>query len=302
MRLQGCKTLKQLEPWPPSVQEKELHQARNAAGPARPNWPKRLRAIQHSPFLLPKYRQLIYWITTDSVLDGNRLIRTSIKGRCSYCGVIASTPHIFKECHITVKVWALANQLGASHWPDYCNFKYEMIPDMLSEYDPKYIFQICFLWAIWTNTCDRFYCELSPEQLNFDYIVQDILKRAHAEFTKRVCESKAVTQWIKLQEARHSNKQEGVSRVPEKLFLLRHAHMVRTNPDSIILEDETNLDDNMRKWIANEYLLVVEDNSYHRPRLRINHAVWANLYPMPPVGPPADPASGWTASQPRCVT
>jgi len=176
-----------------------------------------------------------------------------------------------------------------------------MIPDPISEYEPKKLFILCFLWAIWLSWCDRFYNEQPPEHRNLEYIKGQIIKKAHSEFIKRVCESKAVTQWIELQRHRHSNKEEGTQRVPEKLFLLKHANMVRNNPDSIILDSEDSLNHNMNKWIANEFLLAVEDNSFHRPRLRINHAVWAISPPPPHMGPLADPASGWAAPQPGCV-
>ena len=132
--MQDFKLLPELDYWPPSGAEIETHQKQRIPTIAKPNWPKRMRAIQHSPFLLPKYRQLIYWITTDSVLDGRRLIRTSYRGICSRCGVIASTTHMFRDCPVIRKVWDYADQLGSQHWSDFDKYNYEMIPDLISEY------------------------------------------------------------------------------------------------------------------------------------------------------------------------
>ena len=78
------KLLPQLESWPPSQEE--------SAGGNEINWAKRMKVIMNCPFMMPKYRQLVYWITTKTLMDGKRLKHmplSSSKGVCPFCNVSA---------------------------------------------------------------------------------------------------------------------------------------------------------------------------------------------------------------------
>ena len=103
-----------------------------------------------------------------------------------------------------------------------------------------------------------------------------------------------MTQWLRLLDNRRTSNREGEQPIPEKMFLLRHATMVKTNPKSILLKNETEIDPLILNWTAKEHLLII-DHSFHRPRLRINYAPWSLFLPPPLAGAPAGPANGWPA-------
>ena len=290
LRGQEYKPLPELTRWPATKEEARNCRARGVE--SSPNWKKRFKNIHNARHMLPKYRQLIYWITTDSLLDGRRVNRTRApRGTCTLCNVTATPEHMFNSCVIAVQIWQIASHLAEQQWEDYEPFEYNLVPTLLNSYKPVDIFHLCFLWGLWRHWLDQFLNE-EPESIENDMITY-IIETAQKEFIKRVCEIKPVTQWLKILENRRTSDGEGNRPVPEKMFLLRHTTMIRTNPRSIILKKESEIDPLILNWTAKEHLLII-DHSFHRPRLRINYAPWSFFLPPPQVGPPADTASGWS--------
>ena len=291
LREQEYEPLRELDRWPPTLEEALKCRARGLV-PA-PDWKKRFKYIHNARHLLPKYRQLIYWITTDSLLDGRRINRTRApRGVCTACNTLATPEHMFSTCVIAVHIWQIASHLAEGHWADYEPFEYNLIPTLLNSYNPVDIFHLCFLWGLWRHWLDQFLSE-DPEDVESDQITY-IVEIAQKEFIKRICEIKPMTQWLRMVANRRVAENEGEQAIPEKMFLLRYATMVRTNPKSILLKNETKIDPLILKWTANEHLLMI-DYTFHRPRLRINYAPWSLFLPPPLVGAPADPANGWSA-------
>ena len=60
-----------LKRWPSSSEEIKSHH--DKPPPFKVNWKERLKRLRNCTFLGPKYKQLIYQITTNSVIDGVRL-------------------------------------------------------------------------------------------------------------------------------------------------------------------------------------------------------------------------------------
>ena len=82
-------------------------------------------------FLGSKYRQLIYQITPNSVIDGVGLHKTNpLRGICPHCGTVASTQHMLANCVFVKSIWQLIDKLGNEHWEDYNPLVYDLIPDM----------------------------------------------------------------------------------------------------------------------------------------------------------------------------
>ena len=137
------KLLPQLESWPPSQEE--------SAGGNEINWAKRMKVILNCPFMMPKYRQLVYWITTKTLMDGKRLKHMPLspsKGVCPFCNVSAESMHIFKSCTKTLEFWTKADHLGEQHWAGYKPLDYEHMPTILTTYDPISLFHMSGLLAL----------------------------------------------------------------------------------------------------------------------------------------------------------
>ena len=109
--------------------------------------------------------------------------------------------------------------------------------------------------------------------------LKEAVKHMHYEYVKRIHELAAVSQWLTIAKGRGGKR--------EKEFLLIEIHKVKTNPEAISEGPEIPLE--FLHWIGNEYLVKV-DRFYHRPRLRITHAVWTevmnNLGGEVPLSPP----------------
>jgi hypothetical protein len=178
------KLLPQLESWPPSQEE--------SAGGNEINWPaKRMKVIMSCPFMMPKYRQLVYWITTKTLMDGKRLKHMPLnpsKGVCLFCNVSAASMHIFKSCTKTLEFWTKADHLGEQHWAGYKPLDYEHIPTILTTYDPISVFHMSGLWALWVTWCSFFYEERSDDEKE-DYTsnwVRLVMAEMKKQFIKRV--------------------------------------------------------------------------------------------------------------------
>jgi hypothetical protein len=125
-----------LKRWPPSTEEIKNHH--DKPPPIKVNWKERLKRLRNCTFLGPKYRQLIYQITTNSVIDGVRLHKTNpLRGICPHCGTVASTQHMLADCVFVKTIWQIIDKLGNEHWEDYNPLVYDLIPDILRSYDPQ---------------------------------------------------------------------------------------------------------------------------------------------------------------------
>ena len=88
VRRVGARPLSALEIWLPSREETTTHINKIARGDISPNsvlkinWKLRFQKMTSCCFVLPKYRQLIYWITTNTLFTGKILHHVSSKGFC----------------------------------------------------------------------------------------------------------------------------------------------------------------------------------------------------------------------------
>ena len=169
---------------------------------------------------------------------------------------------------MTRRYFSLVDKLGAAHWEQYDNFEYNEVPVLLSKYTPIKQYHISALWALWKLWAEHFFDKestlgaASPDkQIRW---LREAIKNLHFEYVKRIYESAAISQWLVISKNRGSTR--------EKQFLLVEIHRVDTNP-STISED---MADEIQSWIGREYLVKV-DRFYHRPRLKIKHAVWTGV-------------------------
>ena len=260
------KLLSQLGSWPPSQEETD--------GGHGINWAHRMKVIMNCPFALPKYRQLVYWITTETLMDGKRLQhmpRNPSKGVCPFCNVSAESKHIFESCTKTMEFWAKVDHLGSQHWRQYTPLEYEYIPTILNTYDPISLFHLSGLWALWVTWCPFFYEERSSDEVE-EYKanwVRLLMAEMKKQFIQRACEAPSMIQWIRIVEDRRTSfESQSPEHVPEKEFLLIHTHLVKTN------ESRIELHEHKEAWICKGFLLSIDTTTYHRPRLRIHHNVW----------------------------
>ena len=175
--------------------------------------------------------------------------------------------------------------MGQAHWGhNYINFDYNEIPVLAQEYDPIKQFQISALWAIWRVWSEYFFDRDTDLRKVDDPNVKvkwlkEAVKLMHYEYVKRIYELAAISQWLTIAKRR--------GEIREKQFLLIEMHKVDTNPATI--SEGSEIPEEMLDWIGKEYLVKV-DRFYHRPRLKITHAVWTevinSLGGEVPLGPP----------------
>ena len=287
-----------LQRWPPSPEEIKNHDDRPP--PVKVNWKERLKRLRNCTFLGPKYRQLIYQITTNSVIDGARLHKTNpLRGLCPHCGTIASTQHMLADCVAVKSIWRVIDKLGNAHWDDYEPLVYDLIPDILRSYDPINLYHVSALWAFWVIWCKHFY-DTDPVE---DWKVE-ILTKFKEQFYKRIAEAPSMTQWIKLAQSRRTESEDDsdnpIKSVSEKDFLMIHTQSIRTNTPHLICGDE-GPDPNIMKWIGKGHLVTIDYDALNgnKPRLRLDHIPWKNF--VHPEDPLAPPPSGWVASLPLSV-
>ena len=75
----GLTLLPALNNWPVTKYDIEYHRQKQFSGEPKIHWDIRFKHIHNCPFLLPKYPQLIYQITTDTLKSGLWIIRSHIK-------------------------------------------------------------------------------------------------------------------------------------------------------------------------------------------------------------------------------
>ena len=294
----NSKPLEQLENWPPSQGEIEKHGKK--LGPVFINWTLRLKKLRNCTFIGPKYRQLIYQITTDSVVDGLRLSFTELeRGLCPHCDKVADIHHMLITCEHIQSIWIVIDKLGSTHWDEYFPLQYEQIPVILESYEPINLFHVSAIWAIWVTWCKFFY---DPDPVG-DWGVH-ILSKFKEQLHKRVAEAPGMTQWLKLAQDRRTVLEEGteqsINTIPEKEFLLIHSQSIKTNSMHLICTGG-ELDPNIEKWIGNGHLLVLDYDSLNgnKPRFRLKKEPW--IYLVPPEVPECPSANGWKAYLPLSV-
>ena len=292
IRKLGFKTLNALEKWPPSEEEIKAHKDKDSD--PTPNWAVRMKYNTNCTFLDPKYRQLIYYVTTNTIIDGLRLHRSNPNlGLCPFCNIPASSKHMFIECPKSKEVWDIIDQLGNSHWGDYTALNYDFIPIMLKEYDPIKLYQISALWAIWTTWCSFFY-----DQHPIDNWVNDIICAFKDQFILRVAEAPAMVQWFRVAQDRRASFNSD-AKIPEKEFLLIHAQQINTRSKSLPMR-EGEIDPLITKWVGNSFLLDYDALNGNKPRLKINYQPWLP-YLQQEDQPIEPPTLSWSAGLPQSV-
>ena len=290
IRRVGSKPLNALEIWDPSKEETLIHNIKIAEGdippdyPLKINWKVRFQKIATCCFILPKYRQLIYWITTNTLCTGKRIHQYSARGFCPFCsdGTVANWMHMFFECPTTVEVWKNINELGSVHWRDYTPLVPNEIPVLLNNYDPVNLLHLSTLWALWVQWCSYFHEEDFPYS-DIGVWVAQIMTKARDEFRARLYESCSAIQWLHLVAERRSTPSDPDApvraKISEKEFLLVHSNTIITNSDHINLNG-SSLSQEIIHWIGNGVLISMEGEA-QRPKLKFNIYLW-DIYTRPP--------------------
>jgi hypothetical protein len=287
LRRLGQKPLAALAAWPVTDTDVRHHANLKRRGQPVIDWAYRLKAVHNCPFLLPKYAQLIYWITSDTLKSGKWLIKSHItkaSGMCPCCTTLvnavnplmqnvtvpvpASAAHMFDECLMAKSVWDEADQLGRSFWPEYENFNYEKdVTLLVHKYTPVSLFKMAVIWSLWRYWCEIFYerDNFSPER--YSLIVPEIMLRVRDEMICRLLECRAVIQWLGiLKDRRTDSEQTELKRTPEKQFLLVESQSVSANPADFDLPAENPF---VAAWLGNNVMCYMRG-----PKLVFNHGVW----------------------------
>ena len=118
-RLKLAKPLDNLARWKVTDWDRRRALDQDKAPPTDIDWKERLIKLTNSPFLAPKYSQLLYWIITDTILSGQKLHRWQLNGNCPGCGCLHDTKGMFTTCHFAQEIWSELDNLGSQFWPDY---------------------------------------------------------------------------------------------------------------------------------------------------------------------------------------
>ena len=288
VRLSGVKPIAFLKNWIPPANSDSI------------NWKKVFKNLRNCTFLVPKYKQLIYWILTGSIMDGYRLnLIKNDKGICPFCQTGANAKHMFSTCPNTNTFWNKVNTLGTEHWGDqYKKFQYNDIIYILDEYDPIKLFHISALWAIWRTWCCFFYEDQTPEFVaNWQ---QKLIKEFQDQFVKRIAEAPATVQWVALAQDRRNDPNLNNKNIPEKEFLLIHTQSISTSKKYLPMV-EGELHHLIKLWIGKSILVEVKDLSFHRPRLRINFGAWTGILDPVPVNNIPINIPTWRSDLPQSV-
>ena len=312
VRYSQSKPLPALLHWKPSKGEQQSHKDKieqkkiPPSTPLKINWQLRMQKIINCPFVKPKYRQLIYWITTGTLCTGKQLRHFSPRGMCPHCidpPTTASWQHMFFDCPQSQTIWEEINSLGSSHWGSYTPLEPNEVPVILSEYSPQRLLQLSTLWALWVHWCKYFH---DPE--NFTY--EDrwewsniILINSRDQFQMRLHEAHSAIQWLHIVSERRiqskdKNPESPLSaKAPEKEFLLIHSQNINTNADNIKINEHTPME--IMAWIGNQYLIKLDNRDNSNPRVKFNFHPW-EAYTRPPDHVyPADYGAGEWVIQPR---
>ena len=314
-RYADSKPLHALLQWKPSREEHQVHNDKielKKIPPGTPlniNWQYRMQKITNCPFVKPKFRQLIYWITTGTLCTGKQLRHFSPRGICPHCThppITATWQHMFFECPHSQTVWEEINSLGSSHWDNYTPLEPNEIPVILNDYSPQKLLQLSTLWALWTHWCKYFH---DPE--NFTYEdrwewANIILINTRDQFLMRLHEAHSAIQWLHIISERRIHSKDKTSdappsaKAPEKEFLLIHSQNINTNAVNIKINENTPLE--FLAWIGNQYLIKLDIRDNANPKVKFNFHPW-EAYTRPPdhVYPPDYGAGDWVIIPRHCL-
>ena len=286
-----------LTPWLPTEFEKEAHRrGPNPLAPCKVNWRTRLTKLHNCEFMLPKYKQLIYWITTDSLMAGKRIAHFSDRATCPHCDTGVTTPkHIFAECQVAAAVWEAVDNIGSAHWPNqYNKFDFNETPTLLREYIPCNLLKVGVLWSIWVKWCEYMFND-DTNALDPLGWTTTILNKSKEELTRRLFEAKPITQWLALtgnipppdpEDGQAPEYNHNSHKLPQKEILLTLPKKVKTNSDDFLFPNPGNT--LIKSWIGSEYILGI-DYINTKPKLKLKHEVWQTH--LPPAIPPEPPPS-----------
>ena len=231
----------------------------------------------------PKYRQLIYWITTDTLCTGKQLVHYSPRGLCPHCQTTANWMHMFFTCSVSVQIWEIIDELGSLQWNDWRPLTPNEIPVLLNDYHPMNLLHLSTLWAMWAHWC-RYFHDLEPTSNPGDWF-HTIITKAKDEFRLRLYESHSAIQWLHLIaerriQAKDKNPDAPPSAtVPEKEFLLVFSHSIMTNPKGVSIEGVIPRE--ISQWIGNKHLILLDSRDSDHPKLKFNNYPW-DAYTRPP--------------------
>ena len=285
IRKLDMKPLPKLADWPVTDIDIRQHTLKKRSGPPTVDWAHRFKHIHNCPFLLPKYTQLIYWITTNTLKSGKWLAiikRPDTPGTCPHCHnppdplapgapptkALASVTHMFWQCSFAKEVWAEADQLGHSFWPDYIDFNYHRdITILVHDYNPITLFKLAVVWSLWRYWCEYFY---QPDNFNSDrhsLMISELMLMVKDELLFRLTEARAVIQWLQIVQDRRTDGEE--RKCPEKQFLLVDSQSVKTNPREFNDLDFPLDNHHIKAWLGNNVLCYIRGN-----KLAFNHSTW----------------------------
>jgi len=285
MRGLGKSPLAKLTDWPITDIDIRHHSLKKRTGPPTIDWLYRFKHMHNCPFLLPKYTQLIYWITTNSLKSGQWLAiinRPDTPGTCPHCTLpsnsldntsgpsppTASTAHMFWLCPFVKGIWNEADQLGHSFWPDYVDFNYYRdITTLAHEYSPVTLFKLAVIWSLWRYWCEYFYQphNFTPDRQSL--MLPELMLMVRDELLHRLAESRSVIQWLQIVQDRRTDGEE--SRTPEKWFLLVDSQSVKTNPKDFNDIDFPLENHHIKAWLGNNVLCYIRGK-----KLAFNHSTW----------------------------
>jgi exonuclease III len=313
-KLRHChsKPLKALEMWQPTEREKSIHNTKikeKKIPPGTPctiNWQLRMQKIINCPFVLPKYRQFIYWITTGTLCTGKVLRHYTDRGDCPNCGVTASWQHMFFYCESAKAIWEEIDILGHSHWDEYIPLVKNDVPTIINDYDPIRLFHLSTLWAMWVHWCKYFH---NPEDFTDDDLylwINIVIISARDQLRMRVQESFSAVQWLRIVEDRRIHSQDKAAPValeakaPEKEFLLVHSQNINTNAEFVTINGFTPRE--IEWWYGNNVLVKLDGNIDVNPRMVFNYHPW-DPYTRPPDHEyPSDyEADSWSLRPQHCL-
>ena len=315
IRYSNSKPLQALMYWKPSKGEHQAHKDKvelkkiPPGTPLKINWQHRMQKIINCPFVKPKYRQLIYWITTGTLCTGKQLRHFSPRGMCPHCTHIPTTAtwqHMFFECPQSQTVWEEIDNLGSLQWDNYIPLEYNEIPVILNEYSPPKLLQLSTLWALWVHWCKYFH---DPENFTREdrwEWINIILVNSRDQFQMRLHEAHSAIQWLQIVSERRIHSKDKhpdappSAKAPEKEFLLIHSQSINTNADNIKINANTPLE--FLAWIGNQYLIKLDSRDGANPRVKFNFHPW-DAYTRPPdhVYPSDYGAGDWIIIPRHCL-
>ena len=316
----SAKPLPALSNWTPSTEDLEIHQNKIIEGhlsvnaPCVINWGVRFKFIINCPYIGPKYRQLIYWIATNTLCTGKQLKFSNPRGYCPHCEhpdgtrVTADWQHMFFKCTTAQTIWMEVDMKGHLHWgEDYEPLKLNDVPVILSEYKPQKLLQLSALWAMWVHWCKYFH-------QGEDFTYEDrwdwtnlVLLNTMKQFKTRMHEAHSAVQWILIVQNRRlriedRDPHDTEVRIPEKQFLLTHSWGIQTNADNININGK--IPPQLEEWIGGQYLVTLDlrDGDHLTPKMKFNLHPWDQYGRPPDHTYPDDYGAGpWSIAPRNCL-